>query len=524
LLGHIRECKIDAIDYERLRARYNPDFKPTEKGYVLLSTHNQKADDVNTAELAKLPGGLHSFEAEIEGDFPSNLFPCDPVLHLKPGAQVMFIRNDTAEGKYYNGKLAIVKRIARQDIVVTFNDSGEDYLLHRETWPNNDYAIDPESGEVIKKELGVFSQFPLRLAWAVTIHKSQGLTFDKVIIDAGRSFAPGQVYVALSRCRSLEGIVLHSLIPSTALINDQRISEFAAAHHSPGELQEVFAREKRLYANHQLLQLFTFTSLSEHIEEWQALIQKKNIPGRDAAIELHKQILHAMSDIGAVAEKFQRQLQRILGAIDRNEISLSVLKERCEKAIGYFTEQIAARLIAPVRQHINGLAYKKKVKQYLAHVQLIEENCWRKMDRLYQGRFLDEKLYKGPTVHSRDKLVPAISSTTTNKKEKGSTFQDTLDLYRKGKSVSEIASMRGLTTGTIKHHLQKWIACGEIDIYDILPHEMIDSVTAFMEEKNTASVGEIRRGLGNKYEFHDIRMVMSHVLRIRDFFVKSKEV
>jgi hypothetical protein len=515
LLSHIRDRRMDETDCEQLRKRYNPDFKPAEKGYVLLSTHNQKANDINASEMAKLPGRTYSFEAEIEGDFSENLFPCDRVMHLKTGAQVMFIRNDTEAGRYYNGKLATIKRIDEDEdeIRVAFNESGEDYLLHRETWENIEYGVDPGSGEVVKHELGIFSQFPLRLAWAITIHKSQGLTFDKVIIDAGRSFAAGQVYVALSRCRSLEGIVLHSLIPSTALLNDRRISDFSAAHHSVDELQEVFLREKNMYARHLLLRLFAFSGLSAHLDDWLALLNAREVSDKDAALTLHGRVAAQVQEIDAIAGKFQLQLQKILAAGDKDANS-AALKERCEKAIGYFTERIATELIAPLRAHINGLAYKKKMKRYLAQVQLIEEACWRKTEQLYEGRFMNEKLYAGEIAHSKNKLAAVVSSATSPKKEKGGTFKDTLDLHRQGKSPAEIAAIRGLTIGTIKHHIAKWILLGEINVYDVLPADTVDSVMAFMKESGSFRAGKIRAGTQNKYDFNDIQMIVGHVSRI----------
>jgi uncharacterized protein YpbB len=523
LLNNIRNRKMAADDYERLRERYNPNFKAAEKGYVLLSTHNSKADNVNASELAKLPSHMFSFEAQIEGEFPEHMFPCGRTLNLKPGAQVMFIRNDTEDGQYYNGKLAIVKRMDRENIVVTFNEGGQDYGLHREIWENVNYSVEKESGRVVKQELGTFSQFPLRLAWAITIHKSQGLTFDKVIVDAGRSFAAGQVYVALSRCRSLEGIVLHSLIPSTALINDRRIGEFSATHHATSELQEACVREKNRYAHHLLLQSFTFSKLVPLLEEWQELIANKKIPDKNTAAALIKQICTGVSEINATAGKFQLQLQRIFTAMESDPRHLEILKERCDKAIRYFTDQFAL-LVKPLRAHINGLAYKKKVKSYLQHVQLIEAICWSTIDRLYNSRFLDEKLYTGELAHFKDKVNQVVSSATRGKKERGGTFNDTLDLHRQGKNAAEIASIRGLTQGTVKHHMARWIATGEIDVYTVLPAETIEKVLAFIEEKKTTNLGEIHNGLDTTMDYSDIRMIVSHALRIRNSKPQDKTV
>lgn len=513
LLSHIRERKMDEDDYARLRERYNPNFKPTEKGYILLATHNARADSVNASELEKLAGRAFSFDAEIEGEFPESAFPCERVLVLKPGAQVMFIRNDTEDHRYYNGKLAVVKRIHGDDVVVVFGDSGEEFLLRREEWENVDFSLEKETGLIVKRVLGTFSQFPLRLAWAITIHKSQGLTFDKVIVDAGRSFAPGQVYVALSRCRSLEGIVLHSLIPPTALHGDQRISSFSAEHHSSDKLQDLYAREKARYANYLLLRLYTFPELSAHLEEWMELITKKDIPDKSEAMALHAAISAQANSIHTTAEKFQRQLQRLIANFERDPAGIAMLRDRCEKAIRYFTDQIAQHFIEPLRAHINGLAYKKKLKRYLQHVQLIEETCWAKIDRLYQGSFLDERLYPGEIIHTREKYQRVASSTTRAKKEKGGTYQDTLDLHRQGKTVEEIAAIRNLAVSTIQHHISRWITSGEIDVYSILPREMVETVMAFVEETKIVAIGAIRSGLGDRYDYNDIRMIVNHVLR-----------
>lgn len=432
LLNNVRNRRLGAEDYRRLRERYDPAFKPQEPGYVLLSTHNRKADGVNAAELANLAGKTYSFAAEIEGDFPEHLFPCDEVLRLKAGAQVMFIRNDTEGGAYYNGKLAVVKRIHDGSITVTFRDSGKDYILHREIWENIGYGVEEKTGKIVKEELGRFSQYPLRLAWAITIHKSQGLTFDKVIVDAGRSFAAGQAYVALSRCRTLEGIVLHSLITPGALPEDPRIGEFSAAHHAAGELQGVLTREKIRYANERLLRLFTFAELSVHLDEWAALIDATKLPDRNAARALHEDIRARTNELDATAEKFHRQLQRLTEASQSSSNHAALLRERCDKAIAYFSEQIATQLAAPLREHIGALANKKKVKRYIHHVQRIEESCWHKIEQLYAALFLDEPLYSGETKYSREKHAPPVTSVTSTGKAQGETFKD---LHRRGKTV-----------------------------------------------------------------------------------------
>lgn len=513
LLDNVRNRRLSKDDYTRLQERYDPDFRATEPGYVLLATHNRRADSVNSEELTKLPGQMHSFEAQIEGEFPEHLFPCDRTLRLKVGTQVMFIRNDAEGGAYYNGKLAIVTGIDGDDVTVTFRDSGLDHLLHRETWENIGYGVDAESGNIVKQELGVFSQYPLRLAWAITIHKSQGLTFDKVIIDAGRSFVAGQVYVALSRCRTLDGIVLHSMITPAALHDEPRIREFTASHHAAVQLQGVLAREKVRYAHYQLLRLFTFSDLSAQLEQWRELIDGKNLPDKEAALAAHEQIRARLSEIEATSDKFQRQLNRLIEANESDPDGALRLRERCGKAIAYFTAQIAAQLIEPLRKYMEPIAYQKKMKRYVRSLRLIENDCWTRIERLYGACLLGDSLYDGEIAYVREKVETAAAASRPGKQGKGDTYRDTLDLHRRGQSADEIAAVRGLTASTIKGHLARWVGSGEVDIYRLLPAETVDSVVAFLQEHEGATTSETRNGTGDRFDYDDIRMVVAHHLR-----------
>jgi hypothetical protein len=440
------------------------------------------------------------------------LFPCDAVLRLKMGAQVMFIRNDTEAGAYYNGKLAIVKWIDDAGITVTFRDSGQDYTLDPETWENFGYRVEEKSGKVVREELGTFRQYPLRLAWAITIHKSQGLTFDKVIIDAGRSFAAGQVYVALSRCRSLEGIVLHSLITPSVLYKEPRIDEFSASHQTSEQLQGELAREKIQYAHYLMLRLFAFTELSAHLEPWQQLIAEKALPDEKTAVTVYEHVRAQMEVINATERKFQHQLQRLIEATASDPNGVAILKARCARAIEYFTGQIATQLVAPLREHIGTLGHKKKMKRYAHHLQRVEESCWSKIERLYSARFLDERLYRGEALHARTKSTLAV---TGERQEKGNTHQDTLELHRQGKTADEIAAMRGLTVGTIKSHLARLIASGAINVHEVLPADMIDPVVDFLRENANANLTAIRKGTGDKFDYNDIRMVVAHQAHCR---------
>ena len=521
LLEHIRHRRLDPDDARLLREHYDPHFKPQEPGFVLLTTHNRQADSVNASELSALPDRAHSFAAEIGGEFPEALYPCDRVLEIKVGAQVIFIRNDTEAGAYYNGKLATVRRIRGAEITVTFRDSGADYTLHQEIWENIGYGLDEETGKVERTVLGTFSQYPLRLAWAITIHKSQGLTLDKVIVDAGRSFAAGQVYVALSRCRSLEGIVLRSLITPAALREDPRIDAFGASHHAADELRRVLETEKAEYGGHLLRRLFSFSGLSAHLGEWRQRINTTAVlPDKGATITLQDRIAQRVAEIEETAKKFRRQLHRLTEDAGGVANGLPVLAERCGRAIEYFTERLALEILAPLREHFGLLRGKKKLKRYLAHVESVEKAGWHKMEALYGAQLLGRRLYTGTPRHTRqlpERGARTSQGTTASRgrTERGATVLETLRLHREHKTPAEIAALRTLTVGTIKSHLARLIASGEVEVHEVLPAEMIRAVMAFLQSHGDASLTEIHAGTGDHFDYNDLRMIVAHWSRIR---------
>lgn len=264
ILNHVRDGKPTADDLNRLNARCNPAFMPKpDDGYIRLTTHNRMADSYNETELHKLPGRRYSFKAKVEGDFPESSYPAEDTLQLKNGAQVMFIKND-ASGKhqYYNGRIGHVVAIDEKAIQVKCQGDSEPIKVEPDVWENTKYEINPTSKTIEPHVEGTFKQYPLRLAWAITIHKSQGLTFEHAIIDAGFSFASGQVYVALSRCKSLEGLVLTSRIGTSSIINDQRVADYIA--HQQQAAEESIRRLpelKETYYKEQLLDMFNFNAL-----------------------------------------------------------------------------------------------------------------------------------------------------------------------------------------------------------------------------------------------------------------------
>ena len=267
LLNNIRENRFDEETLNSLNQRYIPDFAPDDQqGYITLTTHNYQAQQLNNRKLAELPGKSYTFNAEINNDFPEYSYPTDNQLELKNGAQVMFVKNDSSgEHRYYNGKIGKIVFINPNKITVVGED-GNEIQVERETWTNVKYTINPDTKEITETVAGTFSQYPLKTAWAITIHKSQGLTFEHAIIDASAAFSHGQVYVALSRCKTLEGLVLSSPITRNAMIKDMRIQEFTSSVTDKQPGKEQLEQAQQQYYLELVIELFNFTSIQQRLQ------------------------------------------------------------------------------------------------------------------------------------------------------------------------------------------------------------------------------------------------------------------
>ncbi|MBT8340952.1 MAG: AAA family ATPase [Desulfatitalea sp.] len=346
LLNRVRDNQLDTATLQQLNVRCIPDFSPQDgEGYITLSTHNRSADAINESKFRRLSGRSHNFEAELQGDFPEQAFPTAASLELKPGAQVMFIRNDmSAEKSYYNGKIGRITSI--DDKTIEVRCQGESYPVYvgKTTWENIEYTVDPKTAEISQKVIGLFSQYPLRLAWAITIHKSQGLTFDKAIIDAQAAFAHGQVYVALSRCRSLEGIVLSAPLTPIAVKSDPAVHHFLAEVEKNTSPREKLASAKSRYQQHLLLECFDFENLDWLLGRLTELLHgnAKTIQvlgGVDIA-EIQQR---TDAEIVTVGKKFRRQLQGMFGDTVQPANDPAV-QDRLTKAAVYFQEKFATIL------------------------------------------------------------------------------------------------------------------------------------------------------------------------------------
>jgi hypothetical protein len=341
LLNQVRNNQLDEDGQYLLEKLFQPAFRRTKgDGYIILTTHNEKARNINITELSNLNKETFTYKAEIEGDFPETSFPAEELLQLKIGAQVMFIKNDTEKIKrYFNGKIGTVTGLDEEKIIVQCNDEPASIEVKKEKWENIRYSLNNVTRQLEEKVLGSFVQYPLKLAWAITIHKSQGLTFEKAIIDAGNAFAPGQVYVALSRCTTLEGIVLKSRIGSGGIFTDERIVRFSQSAVSTDLLEEERERSKQKHLLKILCSVFDYNNeigelgaLKKYLEEHEDSFNKENGPWVDKLSE-------KTTALQITAEKFHVQLQRLFESQNIAEKDNPLQKRIKAGAVYFINEQ-----------------------------------------------------------------------------------------------------------------------------------------------------------------------------------------
>ncbi|MDE5847655.1 MAG: AAA family ATPase [Muribaculaceae bacterium] len=371
ILNAIRENRVDSSVLRKLNARYIPGFDPKdEERYIRLMTHNHQAQRVNEQHMAALKARKHVFKAQIEGDFPELIYPAEAELVLKEGAQVMFLKNDSQEHRYYNGTIGRIRSISGDGkISVTLGDGTPPIEVATETWENMAYTVDEKSKEMKEKVVGRFTQVPLRAAWAITIHKSQGLTFDKAIINASDAFAHGQTYVALSRCRSLKGLVLESPLSHSSIISDHTVAMFeheCNANEADGKRVDGLQVEFALRLD---LEIPDLTGVRNALDSLHRTIQISHASAfPKATAEFGEMLANAFKDIYDVSLRFQQQLRRMAA----QGASSAAIYDRLKAAASYFTDQLdpIVDFLRSLPQEIDSKEARKKFEEAMSVVEL----------------------------------------------------------------------------------------------------------------------------------------------------------
>ncbi|RUT78338.1 HRDC domain-containing protein [Ancylomarina longa] len=609
ILNEVRNNQLSEASYKKLEERYLPDFNPGDKeGYITLSTHNARAEKINEDKIAQLKEKKQSFKATIQGQFPEYSYPTAENLILKKGAQVMFVKNDSSQEKrYFNGKIGNVIDFEDDLIRVQCDGDETEIEVYTEEWQNIKYTINATTKAIEEEEVGSFIQFPLKLAWAITIHKSQGLTFERAIIDANAAFAHGQVYVALSRCKSLEGMVLKSRLSKTGIICESSVSEFTREVEQNPPNEKNFETAKQNYQFQLLQELFSFheifrffRSCDKHLQENAASVLgnlKDKI--KDCFPSVRTEILE-------VGEKFIPQIRQYC-FLEEELAQNKTAQDRIQKAVSYFISKLEENVLSILQDYTfdtDNQAIEKTINGYLEQLNektIIKLNCLKACSKGFViGEYLDSRaqailqkatarkkkakeiseeniehpelfnlLRKWRKEISEKNDVPAfyiasqksmvelanklpytsdqlknihgmgkkkierygkdimaivleyrqknklgllnftLDEKSEPKKPKIPTREISFDLFKKGKSIAEIATIRDLKDTTIASHLSHYVGLGILPLEDFVDKKKIEKIKAQFKLSGMEALRDVKNTMDDSISFSDLRFVQA---------------
>lgn len=538
LLNNLRNNKITKENLSFLNQYVQPNFDlKANKGYITLTTHNAKADAINSQSLADLKGKTTQYKAAITGDFPDKIFPLDEILELKEGAQIMFIKNDQSFDKnYFNGKMGVVKSISKDEIWVHFEEENKSIEVEKQEWQNIRYFVNDNTKEIEEEVLGTFVQYPIKLAWAITVHKSQGLTFDKAALDVSQVFVPGQAYVALSRLRSLNGLILLSQLQMNGISNDDDVMDYASNKASVEILEKELKNETKSFIHNYMINSFNWIALAQ---EWRNhkfsyLDSDKSVKSKHSAwatkqMENCEQLLDP-------ARKFIIQLDNLFLA---ETVDYLYLNQRIQAAHNYFFDKLD-QLEYEVLYKIEEIKRVKQVKQFYDELLTLEELQTKAVVQLMKSKILMETIVKQETIckeslnsieiknYKTDKMGKVIEDFKRNnqklikededlsyyetkkkkseKTPKKATSQITYELWMDRNTIEEIANLRKLTVSTILSHFTKLIQDKAVSINDILPEDKIEILTKSFYGYKEESLTPMKEQLGDAFSWEELRM------------------
>jgi hypothetical protein len=520
ILNRLRDNHLSETDITKLNLHYEKDVEESQKdGYIHITTHNRKADLLNEKSLKSLDAEERSYQAEIEGDFPENMYPLAEKLNFKLGAQVMFIKNDSSgEARYFNGKIGEISEMNEDTIKVKLKDPKDEVTVERYEWMNQRYSLDKSTNELQEKWMGTFKQFPLKLAWAITVHKSQGLTFEKAILDLSDSFAPGQMYVALSRLTGLEGLILSKPISNISFELDKNLRQFEGSKKKPKDLNQNLESDRKAFIFGKVRETFDFQNLLKELNIHLASFNKgenRSLKQQYAKWTSEKQ--EQLEEINKVGIKFQSSLAHY----EAKEDYLSKISERVNSAEDYFKPKVK-NLFDGFKAHLIDTSNQSKVKAYLKELESITEQLKSQLLQISKTTLLvkaaaENRILTKKDLHGSSTFEDAKKDSKKKKKvkkDKTPTAEISFNLYKEGLNTEEIATRRDLVPGTILGHLAKYIESGDIEATDLIDATKLDQICQVMALDEVKGSADVKARLGDEFTYNEIKIAWGHFRKI----------
>jgi len=538
LLNNLRNNKITKDNILFLNKYVQPNFDlKANKGYITLTTHNNKADAINAQSINDLEGKSISYKAVITDDFPDKIFPLEETLELKIGAQIMFIKNDLSlEKNYFNGKMGIVKSISKEEIWVHFPEENKSIEVEKYEWQNIRYYVNENTKEIEEEILGSFVHYPIKLAWAITVHKSQGLTFDKAALDVSQVFAPGQAYVALSRLRSLNGLILLSPLQMNGISNDDDVMDYTSKKASTDTLENELKIETKNFIHNYLINSFNWVELAQ---EWRNhkfsyLDSDKSIKSKHS--NWATQQMEQFESLLDPAVKFTSQLNK---SFSSEVTDYQFINDRIQSAYNYFFEKLDL-LEYEILYKIEEIKRIKLVKQFYDELLVLEDLQTKAVMQLMKAKLLMETITAQKTISKESLTSTEIKNykikkiervaedfkrnnrnliedkenlsyyepkkSKSEKTSKKATTQITYELWIEKNSIEEIANLRKLTVGTILGHFTKLIQDKVVSINNIMSEGKIEILTTAFYGYKEESLSPMKEQLGEAFSWEELRM------------------
>lgn len=546
VLNNLRYNKITSNDVQLLNQFVQPNFDlKTNKGYIILTTHNTKADATNAKSLEDLKGKEFFYFPEITGEFPDKIYPLDEKLRLKVGAQIMFIKNDlNFDKQFYNGKMGVIQLLSEKEIFVHFPEENKTIEVERYEWQNIRYKIDENTKEVIEEVIGTFVHYPIKLAWAITVHKSQGLTFDKAALDVSQVFAPGQAYVALSRLRSLKGLILLSPLRMNGISSDEEVLSYAENKATEEILKNELTVETLQFWLQSLFNAFDFKQL---VQEWRNhIFSYKSEAPKSPKTKHEKWAIEQHDKMAKIAEPSIKFLQQLHKIFNETELKPEFVKQRCDAAYDYFfkiLDEITEELLLKIEE----VKRTKKVKIFHDELLELEDLQIKAILQLKKVKLLTKIIVEGKEISKKNlisedanvykinKLVKvserfkAISNSLVEdedavsyydepknnktKAPKKSTYEDTLELWKENLTFEEIAAKRKLTIGTIYSHFTKLVQMKVLNVSDIMSNEKITALQNVFKDYNDEGLGILKEKHDDKFSWEELRLYKASLVK-----------